>query len=617
MAVVRTIADDLRERFPNAGIVEKPAADGIPTLWVEPDHTHDLLACLKTEYKMLYDLSAIDERARRQPADQPACEFSIVYHLLSLDRNADIRIKARLRGEYPTVPTITDLWRNANWYEREVWDMFGIKFDGHPFLERILMPSGWVGHPLRKEHPARATEMPGYELPDDRAEEEQRELQVHPEAFGFAPDPMYRDLSEAQRNGNPETGPGYVLDPMFRDLSGAQRNGNPETGPGYMFLNFGPHHPGTHGLLRAILKLDGERIADSVMDIGWHHRGAEKMAERQTFHTYIPYTDRIDYLAGVQNELPYVMAVEKLAGIDVPLRAQVIRVMLCELFRIANHLVWFGTFGADAGALSPVFFTFNDRERVFDIIEAICGGRMHPAWFRIGGVAQDLPEGWKGLIDDFVCYFPARVDEYEGMIVKNSIFRQRTRGVGVYTAESAIEWGVTGPNLRSTGIDWDLRKKRPYSSYDQFDFEVPTATEGDSYARCLVRMEEMRQSLRIVKQAAEKMPGGDYKSNSRFAMPPRKERTMQDIETLIDHFLSVSWGQPMPAGEATMTTEAPKGNCSYYVISDGSTYPYRCRIRTPSFTHIQSVPELTRGLLISDLIAILGSIDFVLADVDR
>jgi NADH-quinone oxidoreductase subunit C/D len=578
LAIVRTVADDLRERFPDAGIVEKPTADGIPTLWVEPGHAHDLLAYLKTDYKMLFDLTAIDERARREAADQPGGDFSLVYHLLSIDRNADIRVKLPLRGEHPSIPTITDLWRNANWYEREVWDMFGIGFGGHPFLERILMPRGWVGHPLRKEHPARATEMPGYELPDDKAEEEQRELQVRPEAFG---------LSRSEDGGE------------------------------YMFLNFGPHHPGTHGLLRAILKLDGERIADSVMDIGWHHRGAEKMAERQTFHTYIPYTDRIDYLAGVQNELPYVMAVEKLAGIEVPPRAQVIRVMLCELFRIANHLVWFGTFGADVGALSPVFFTFNDRERIFDIIEAICGGRMHPAWFRIGGVAQDLPEGWKGLIDDFATYFPARVDEYEGMIVKNAIFRQRTRGVGVYTAESAVEWGVTGPNLRSTGIDWDLRKKRPYSSYDQFEFEVPTATQGDSYARCIVRMEEMRQSLRIVKQAAQNMPEGDYKSDSRFAMPPRKERTMQDIETLINHFLSVSWGQPIPAGEAMMTTEAPKGNCGYYVISDGGNWPYRCRIRTPSFAHIQTMPELTRGLLISDLIAILGSIDFVLADVDR
>jgi NADH-quinone oxidoreductase subunit C/D len=592
-----TVVDDLRERFPGAGIVEKPARDDIPTLWVAPEHARDVLSYLKPDYKMLYDLSAVDERARRVPADQPAGDFTIVYNLVSIDRNADVRVKVPLQGEYPSIPTITDLWPNANWYEREAWDMFGIKFQGHPFLQRLLMPPGWEGHPLRKEYPARATDLPGFELPQDKTEQEVIELQQHPEEFGLGQGAAFRDFRSASPHSNPET-----------------------TGQGdqkYMFLNFGPHHPGTHGLLRAILQLDGEEIVDSTMDIGWHHRGAEKMAERQTFHTYIPYTDRVDYLSGFQNELPYVMAVERLGGIDVPPRAQYIRVMLCELFRIANHLVWFGTFGADVGAMSPVFFTFNDRERIFDIIEAISGGRMHPGWFRIGGVAADLPDGWKQMVDDFVRYFPARIVEYNDMVVRNSIFRQRTKGVGVYTQQSAIDWGVTGPNLRSTGIDWDLRKKRPYCSYDHFDFDVPTATDGDCYARCLVRMEEMAQSLRIVKQAADNMPDGPYKSDNRLAMPPRKEQTMEAIETLINHFLSVSWGQPMPAGEAMMTTEAPKGNYSYYVVSDGSNYAYRCRIRTASFPHIQSVPMLCRGLLVSDLIAILGSIDFVLADVDR
>jgi len=264
-----------------------------------------------------------------------------------------------------------------------------------------------------------------------------------------------------------------------------------------------------------------------------------------------------------------------------------------------------------------VFFTFNDRERAFDIVEAICGGRMHPQWFRIGGVANDLPNGWKDMIDDFLRYLPPRLDEYERMLTRTAIFKARTKGVGVYTTDSAIEWGVTGPNLRSTGFDWDLRKKRPYSSYDQFDFEVPTAAEGDSYARAVVRIEEMRQSLRIIEQAANNMPEGEYKSGHRLAMPPRKEGTMVAIETLINHFLSVSWGQPMPAGEAMVSTEAPKGNYGYYVISDGNPWAYRCRIRTASFPHIQTVPMLSRGLLISDLIAILGSIDFVLADVDR
>lgn len=576
------VAAELRQRFPEIAFTSQETKDAIPTLWVDSSRVRDVLAYLKRDaerpYPMLYDLTAIDERARRSPAKQPSCDFSVEYHLLSFERNSDVRLKVPLQGEYPSVPSIVDIWPNANWYEREVWDQFGIKIEGHPCLRRILNPPDWVGHPLRKEYPARATDMPGYTLPADKQAVEERELQIDPESWG--------------------------LDRASEDTD-------------YMFLNLGPHHPGTHGLLRLILQLDGEQIAGSAVDIGWHHRGTEKMAERQTFHTYIPYTDRIDYLSGVQNNLPYVLTVEAMADIDVPQRAQIIRVMLCELFRIASHLVWFGTFGSDVGALSPVFFTFNDRERVFDIIEAITGGRMHPSWFRIGGVAADLPEGWKGLVDDFLAYFPARIEQFDQMIAQNSIFKGRTKGVGVYTTESAIEWGVTGPNLRSTGLDWDLRKKRPYSSYDQFEFEVPTATEGDSYARAVVRIEEMRQSLRIVEQAANNMPEGPYKSDSRYTMPPRKERTMVDIETLINHFLSVSWGQPIPAGEAMVSTEAPKGNNGYYLISDGSNYAYRCHIRTPSFAHLQTLPMLSRGLLVSDMIAILGSLDYVLADVDR
>ena len=572
---------ELHSRFPDIVFTQQKTNDDVPTLWVDRFRVKEVLLYLKSEaekpYRMLYDLAAIDERARRTLAARPECDFSVVYHLLSFDRNSDIRLKVPLRGEYPSVSSITDIWENANWYEREVWDQFGINIENHPCMRRILNPSDWVGHPLRKEHPARATEMPGYTLDEDKQQREEEELQVDPESWGLTP----RDGVE------------------------------------HMYLNFGPHHIGTHGLLRIILQMSGEQITDSAVDIGWHHRGAEKMAERQTFHTYIPYTDRIDYLSGCHNNLPYLLTVEKIAGIQVPDRAQVIRVLLCELFRLESHLVWFGTFATDVGAMSPVFYTFNDRERVFDIIEAITGGRMHPQWFRIGGVAADLPTGWDGLVRDFLSYFPARIEEYDRMIVRNSIFKQRTKGVGVYTIDSATEWGVTGPNLRSTGSDWDLRKKRPYSSYDQFDFEIPTATEGDCYARTLVRIEEMRQSVRIIEQALNNMPAGLYQSENRLAMPPRKADTMVAIETLINHFLSVSWGQPVPPGEAMISVEMPKGNSGYHLISDGGNYAYRCHIRTPSFAHLQTIPMLSRGLLVSDLIAILGSLDYVLADVDR
>ncbi len=291
--------------------------------------------------------------------------------------------------------------------------------------------------------------------------------------------------------------------------------------------------------------------------------------------------------------------------------------MLCELFRIISHLVWYGTFAGDVGALSPVFYMFSDRERAFSIIEAVCGARMHPAWFRIGGVAQDLPDGWEELVRDFLAYMPARIREYDKLVMENRIFKGRTQGVGAYTLDEAIEWGVTGPGLRACGFEWDFRKTRPYSGYDQFDFDIPTAQHGDCYDRALIRVEEMRQSLRIIDQCVDNMPSGPYKSDHPLATPPLKDRTMHDIETLITHFLSVSWGPVIPPGEAVVGVEASKGNNSYYLISDGNTMPYRVRIRTPSFPHLQMLPVISRGSLVSDVLAILGSIDFVLADVDR
>jgi NADH-quinone oxidoreductase subunit C/D len=577
-----TIIDDLKSAFGPAILAVQPTRDGIPTLWVSPDKVKDLLRRLKTDaekpYKMLYDLTAIDERVRNRREDQPKSDFTVVYHILSFDRNEDLRVKVPLQGDSPSLPSITDIWPAANWYEREAWDMFGISFTGHPRLRRILMPPTWEGHPLRKDHPARATEMGPFRMPEDRVDAEQQALRFHPEEWGLKPG---------------------------------------EDGVDYMFLNLGPQHPGTHGLLRVILQLDGEEIKDAVLDIGYHHRGAEKMGERQTWHTYIPYTDRIDYFGGVMNNLAYVLAVEKLAGIEVPDRVKAIRVMMAELFRIQSHLVWYGTFAQDVGALSPVFYTFTDRERVFDIVEAVCGGRMHPAWYRIGGLAQDLPRGWDRLVKDFLKYLPQRLREYDRIIMQNRIFKARTVGVGAYTLDDAIEWGVTGPGLRACGLEWDFRKKRPYSGYEMFEFDIPTAVHGDCYDRGVVRIEEIRQSLRIVEQCVKNMPEGPHKSDHPLATPPRKERTMKDIETLITHFLGVTWGPVIPAGEAFMGIEATKGNNGYYLVSDGDIHSYRTRIRTPSFPHLQMVPKITKGLMIADLLAILGSIDFILADLDR
>ena len=578
-AVLEAPADALSERLGERLVARQTTADGIPTAWVGSSDAPAVLADLKKAgYAMLYDLTAIDERHHKHRDGQPPADFTIVYHLLSLRENADVRIKVALQGEYPSLPTATGVWSTANWYEREVWDLFGIRFDGHPCLRRILMPQTWKGHPLRKEHPARATEMGPFQLPDEKQDAEQEAMHFKPEDWGLA--------SQGEDSE-------------------------------FMFLNIGPQHPGTHGVLRLILQLDGEEIVDVVPDIGFHHRGAEKMGERQSWHTFIPYTDRVDYLGGVMNNLPYVLAVERLAGIEVPDRAKVIRIMLCELFRISSHLVWYGTYAQDVGQMSPVFYMFNDRERLLGIIESVCGARMHPNWFRIGGVAQDLPRGWDALVREFLDYLPSRLKEYDTMVMANSLFKRRTVGIGAYNTAEAIDWGVTGPGLRATGCDWDLRKKRPYGGYDQFEFDIPTASRGDCYDRGVVHVEEIRQSLRIIRQCLENMPSGPYKADHPRACPPPKDRTMHDIETLITHFLNVSWGPVIPAGEAIASVEATKGMNGYYLVSDKDTISYRTRIRTPSFANMQVVPTISRGHMIPDLLAILGSVDYVLADIDR
>ncbi|MGB8491861.1 MAG: NADH-quinone oxidoreductase subunit C/D [Bacteroidales bacterium] len=577
------IVSEIRTRFGEESLLhQQVTADGTPTIWTSATDLIPLLSYLKNEvsspFKMLYDLTAVDERLRKHRNGQPASDFTVVYHLTSFERNADLRLKVPLRMDRLSVPSITKVWEAANWYEREVYDMFGINFEGHPRLARILMPESWQGYPLRKDHAARATDLDPYVMTSRIRKEEDSSLKFDPDEYG--------------------------LERQSEDSD-------------FMFLNLGPQHPGTHGLLRLVVQLSGEDIVNIVPDIGFHHRGAEKMGERQSWHTFIPYTDRIDYLSGVLNNLSYLLAVEKLAGIDIPDRGKVIRIMMSELFRIASHLVWLGTYAQDLGQLSPVFYTFNDRERIFDIVMAVTGARMHPSWFRIGGTAHDLPDGWDKMMNDFINYFPKRIKEFENVVIKNRIFKARSVGIGVFTADEAIEWGVTGPGLRATGFNWDYRKTRPYSGIEAFDFDIPLGKNGDCFDRSLVRMEEMRQSLRIIKQCVDNMPSGHYKSDHQLAIPPRKDKTMTDIETLITHFVAVSWGPVIPPGEAMIPMEGAKGSNGYYLISDGSTSSYRTRIRTPSFPHIQMVPYISRGYTIPDLLSILGATDFVLADLDR
>jgi NADH-quinone oxidoreductase subunit C/D len=575
-------ATELINRFGEEAVTAQATHDGIPTLWLDRDRLPAALKVLKQDidrpFRMLFDLTAVDERLRQHREGLPDSAYTVVYHLLSPERNEDLRLKIALSGDDPAVPTATPLWPNANWYEREAYDLFGIRFEGHPHLRRILMPLTWVGHPLRKDHPARATEMEPFTLPPAKARAEQEALRFKPEEWGMA---------------------------------------RSHAGTDFLFLNLGPNHPSVHGVFRVALQLDGEEIVDAVPDIGYHHRAAEKMGERQSWHTYIPYTDRVDYLGGSLNNLPYVMALEKLAGIAVPERAQMIRVLISEFYRINNHLLFYGTFAQDVGQLSPVFYMFVDREKAFEIIEGITGGRLHSSFFRIGGVALDLPAGWEAAVREFLDYFPKRLDEYDTMVLGNRILQRRTVGIGVYDTATALDWGATGPGLRATGLAFDFRKLRPYSGYEQFEFDVPVGANGDAYDRCRVRVEEMRQSLRIIRQCVDNMPAGPYKSDHPLATPPLKARTLHDIETLIQHFLNVSWGPVMPPGETYACVEATKGLNGYYLTSDGGPISYRTRIRTPSFPHLQMIPLMCRGLMVADLIAILGSIDFVMADVDR
>lgn len=384
-----------------------------------------------------------------------------------------------------------------------------------------------------------------------------------------------------------------------------------------VLLNMGPQHPSTHGVLRLMLELDGEKVINCIPDVGYLHTGVEKNMEAKTYTKAEVMSDRLDYLNNVGNNLVYCMAVERLADLDVPERAQSIRVLLTELQRISSHLIWLGTHALDLAAMSVFLYCFREREMILDIMEMVSGQRMMTTYFRPGGLWRDTPVAFEEAVRQFIAIFPKRIDEYESLLTKNPLFLERTKNLGVLSKEDALRWGVTGPMLRASGVDYDLRKAQPYSGYEQYEFDVPVRTEGDTYARYLVRMEEMRQSLRVVQQALDKMPLGPVRSNNRKFIPPPRSELGVSMEALIHHFKLWTEGFSIPKGSTYVAVESPRGELGVYMESDGGPKPYRVHWRTPSFINLQVLPLLAKGVFVADLVALIGTIDIVLGDVDR
>jgi NADH-quinone oxidoreductase subunit C/D len=576
--------EKLKAQFPEAvlGAVE---FRGETTVTVAPEQIVEVCTFLRDDPDFKYDqltfVSAVDNLARNgQSAD--GRRFEVVYQLHSLEYRRRLRLKAPVKGNAPRVASVVPVWPAANWHERETYDLMGIVFEGHPDLRRIMMPDDWAGHPLRKDYP----------------------LGGDPVAFT-----VNLDDPAMQRIGQ-----------IAREAPSLPSVPPPGSDPDrYMLLNVGPQHPATHGVLRIVVELDGERLVNVYPDVGHLHSGIEKIAEHKLYNQVIPYTDRMDYVSSTNNNLPYVLAVEKLLGVQVPPRAQTLRVVLCELQRLAAHLIWLGTSILDlAGVgMSLLMYSFRDREEIYDIIEMVSGARMTPSYFTVGGLRWDVPAGFAPRVRQFLGEFKGRLRDQDRLISKNPIFLSRVEGIGYLSREDAIAWGVTGPCLRGSGLAFDLRKEEPYIGYEDYDFDVPSFPEGDVLARYHVRLEEMRQSVRLIEQGLSGLPDGPVKAADRkISLPPRDELD-SSMEALLHHFKLVTEGYSTPPGEVYVGCENPKGELGFYVVSDGTPRPYRCKIRGPSFSNLAASSLMARGGLLSDLVAVVASVDITLGEVDR
>jgi len=513
------------------------------------------------KFDFLMDLSAVDGLGIMNGRQK---RFDVVYHLYSSRTQQRLRLKCAV-GIDETIDSATPVWPSANWFEREVYDMFGIRFAGHPNLTRILTHHEFKGHPLRKDYDADQQQHCSSALP----------------AF-FEPDPNF-----------------------IRD------------GRSLVPLNIGPSHPATHGTLRVMVELDGETVARANVELGFLHRCFEKMAETHPYNQVIPYTDRLNYCSAPMNNVGYCKAVERLLGVEVPARAQATRIILCELSRIIDHIVCIGANAVDLGALTTFFHLFTYREMVYSLFEKLCGARLTVSMTRVGGMAQDMPANWLNDVLETCKKISRGVDELDQLLTGNKIWIQRTQGVGAISAEDAIMWGYTGPCLRAAGVNLDHRKANPYYGYDQLDFEVPIGTSGDVFDRYLVRVAEMRQSLRIIEQVCKNMPSGDYTIRDKDIVLPEKKDVYGNIEGLMNHFMLIMKGLRPPAGEIYDYTEAANGELGFYLVSDNSGRPYRLRVRPPCFAIYQSFAPSITGGAVADVISVLGSMNLIAGELDR
>ena len=561
MSVFEVLKNDVITKFGSDQFQFSVTPVGDAVVTCEKETVPALLKYLKeyAGFNFLMDVCGVDYPNRAQ-------RFDVVYHLLNSAESIRLRVKTQL-ADGEAVGTATSIWKGADWFEREAYDMFGIKFTGHMNLRKILTHHQFVGHPLRKDYEADA--------------------QQHCDSVV----PIHFDNTPEQR--------GDILDTR------------------YVPLNVGPSHPAMHGTLRVMAELDGETIIRASCEIGFLHRCFEKMAETHPYNQVIPYTDRLNYCSAPMNNVGYCKTVERLLGVEIPARAQTMRVILCELSRIIDHSVSVGTGGVDLGALTAFFHLFTYREKVYNLFEKLCGARLTVSMTRIGGMAQDAPDGWFESVLKFCDEMSDGVDEIANLMIGNKIFVKRTQGVCPVSKDSATAWGYTGPLLRATGVSLDLRRSNPYYGYEKYDFDVPVGAIGDIYDRYLVRIEEMRQSIRIIRQACKNIPSGDYTIRDKNIVLPEKKDVYGNIEGLMNHFMLVIKGLRPSVGEIYDATEAANGELGFYLVSDGSANPYRLKVRPPCFAIYQSFPEVVKGAMLADAIATVASMNVIAGELDR